>query len=139
MHISDQELLERVTAGRDRSAADELLSRYGALVWGVCERMLEADEDAASAFLACFLAARRRQPDGEDLGCEGLERGLALSYGEALQDQACLTAQNPVSFRFLWRTSNPPRPWRVRPPTGFHSSMSVNPPSTSRHISPVPC
>jgi RNA polymerase sigma factor (sigma-70 family) len=56
----DGELLRRFAASRDESAFDELLRRYGPLVWGVCARLLGRTPEAEDAFQAVFLILVRK-------------------------------------------------------------------------------
>jgi hypothetical protein len=42
---SDQQLLERFVTGHDQSAFSALVERHGAMVLGVCRRLLENDQD----------------------------------------------------------------------------------------------
>ncbi|HEY1861373.1 MAG TPA: hypothetical protein VGG61_13520, partial [Gemmataceae bacterium] len=44
--VSDAQLLERFVERRDESAFELLLHRHGAMVWGVCHRVLRDHHDA---------------------------------------------------------------------------------------------
>ena len=55
----DANLLDRYGDCRDERAFEELLTRHGPTVWGVCRRMLSRREDAEDAFQATFVALIR--------------------------------------------------------------------------------
>ncbi len=61
--LTDQELLERFAAGRDRAgevAFTTLVARHGPMVLNVCRRILRDPADADDAFQATFLVLVRR-------------------------------------------------------------------------------
>ncbi len=56
----DDELLLRFAHQRDTAAFEELLERYGPLVWGICRRIAPNEPDSEDAFQATFLALVRQ-------------------------------------------------------------------------------
>src|SRR5262249_34242619 len=59
---SDRELLERFIRQRDEGAFAALLERHGAMVHGVCRRLLRHAQDAEDACQATFLILARKAP-----------------------------------------------------------------------------
>src|SRR6516162_1206602 len=58
--LTDGELLEQYLAGRDEVAFEVLLRRHGAMVLGVCRRILRNEADAEDTFQATFLVFVRK-------------------------------------------------------------------------------
>ncbi len=58
--LDDMQLLGRFLASRDESAFTTLVQRYGAMVWGLCVRLLGKTPEAEDAFQATFLVLVRK-------------------------------------------------------------------------------
>jgi len=58
--LSDAQLLERFARERDQAAFEVLVWRHGAMVLGVCQRVLSHRQDAEDALQATFLALVRQ-------------------------------------------------------------------------------
>jgi RNA polymerase sigma factor (sigma-70 family) len=85
---SDAALLERFIRRREKGAFAALIARHGAMVLGVCRRVLPDAEDAEDAFQATFLvlarkAAALRHPDRLAAWLHVTARQLALKSRRA--------------------------------------------------------
>src|SRR5262249_4973150 len=58
--LSDAQLLERFASRRDEAAFEVLVWRHGAMVLGVCRRLLRRAQDVEDAFQATFLMLVRK-------------------------------------------------------------------------------
>lgn len=57
---TDSQLLESFITQREEAAFEALVRRHGAMVWGVCRRILHHNADAEDAFQATFLVFVRK-------------------------------------------------------------------------------
>ncbi len=60
--LSDANLLARFVQTRDEAAFEVLVWRHGALVLGLCRKLLRHEQDAEDAFQAVFLTLSRKPP-----------------------------------------------------------------------------
>jgi RNA polymerase sigma factor (sigma-70 family) len=103
----DRQLLERFVATRDEVAFEGLVKRHSGVVWGVCRRMLNHEQDAEDAFQAVFLTLARNASSirkTDTLGCWlfGVACRIAL--------KARQTALRRRSREAQATTATPPQP-----------------------------
>jgi RNA polymerase sigma factor (sigma-70 family) len=82
---ADVVLLERFVHQRDNAAFEALVHRHGAMVLGVCRRLLGNDHDAEDVFQATFLVLARKAagghpPDSLPAWLHGTAHRLALKH-----------------------------------------------------------
>jgi len=58
--LSDRQLLETFRSQHSEASFTALVQRHGAMVFGVCQRLLRHTQDAEDAFQATFLALARQ-------------------------------------------------------------------------------
>jgi RNA polymerase sigma factor (sigma-70 family) len=68
---TDGDLLNRYLLDRNDAAFESLLKRHGAMVLGVCRRILRNEADAQDAFQATFLVFVRKAPSIQPRGLVG--------------------------------------------------------------------
>jgi RNA polymerase sigma factor (sigma-70 family) len=90
--LSDRQLLEHFAARREEAAFEALLRRHGAMVQGVCRRVLGNPHDAEDAFQATFLILARR---AREVGRRGSVGGwlYQVAYTTALKAKASAAAR----------------------------------------------
>src|SRR5438552_3074102 len=84
--LTDAQLLERFVASRDEAAFELLVRRHGAMVFGLCRRVLRHEQDAEDAFQATFLTLARK---GRSVG----RRASVGSWLHTVAYRAALTAK----------------------------------------------
>src|SRR5262249_55206347 len=92
--LTDGQLLECFLARRDAAAFDALVRRHGAMVLGVCRRIVGHSQDAEDAFQATFLVLLRK---GESVRPRE-------AVGSWLHGVACRTALRARTVRVRQRT-----------------------------------
>lgn len=58
--LSDQQLVKKILAGAEEPGFQAIVSRHGTMVYGVCWRVLQHQQDAEDAFQATFLVLARK-------------------------------------------------------------------------------
>jgi RNA polymerase sigma factor (sigma-70 family) len=98
---ADAELLRRFVRARDEEAFTGLVRRHGALVRGVCRRVLGDDHDAEDAFQAVWLVFARKagalHPARLAAWLHGVARQVALNARRANARRRRHEAQSPLA------------------------------------------
>jgi RNA polymerase sigma-70 factor (ECF subfamily) len=99
----DSDLLERYLRERDETAFESLLRRHGAMVLGVCRRLLRNEADAHDAFQATFLVFVRKadsiHPRGRvgnwlyGVACKTARKAKAMNRLRSAREQQAGAAQ----------------------------------------------
>ena len=99
--IADRQLLESFVAGRQEAAFTALVRRHGAMVFGVCRRVLTDWHDAEDAFQATFLilarqagSIRRRESVGSWL--YGVAYRVSQKVKTGAARRRCRERQRPI-------------------------------------------
>jgi len=127
---TDAELLDRFFRRGEESAFAAIIQRHGAMVYGVCLRVLNHRQNAEDAFQATFLSLVRkgqaiRRGDALSVWLYRVAFRLALTQrGRAAptRSRRCRTTP-PTPTRRTWCTASCARPWTrkcsgCRPSTG---------------------
>jgi RNA polymerase sigma factor (sigma-70 family) len=104
---TDGDLLERFTSQHEEAVFDVLLRRYGPLVLGVCQRVLNHEQDAEDAFQATFLVLARRAGSIQKQASLGSWL-YGVSYRLALKVKAGAARRRALERRVA--TMPPPQP-----------------------------
>src|SRR5262245_12603877 len=80
---SDRQLVERLLAGPDEAVFEAIVRRHGPMVYRVCWRVLQQEQDAEDAFQATFLILAQqvrtvRRPASLASWLHGIARRVAL-------------------------------------------------------------
>ena len=67
--FSDGELLDRFVRQRDEAAFAAIVARHGGMVWAVCRKFLDREQDAEDAFQAVFLTLARKAASAGGRNC----------------------------------------------------------------------
>lgn len=115
---TDGQLLQRFAAGRDEGAFALLVRRHGAMVLGVCRRVLDNAHDAEDAFQAAFLVLARqahtiRKLESVGSWLYGVAYRISLrarsdaARRRTLEGRARAMPEQDPSVEVLWRELRP--------------------------------
>src|SRR5262245_51998167 len=99
---NDAELLTRFVSRRDEDAFGAIVRRHGALVFGVCRRVLRNEADAEDAFQATFLVLAKK-------AASLTNRGALSSWLYGVAYRTALKARALVRKRQAREAQVPPR------------------------------
>ncbi len=101
--VTDRELLELFAAGERNASFGRLVERHGAMVYGVCKRVLRNADDADDAFQATFLVLAKQARS------RGWHDSIAnYLYGVAFR--TAMRARGRNTRRKFHEENAPPRP-----------------------------
>ncbi len=111
--LSDAQLLDGFVVQQDEAAFTALVRRHGPMVWGICRRLLQNDQDAEDAFQATFLVLARkarsiRQRERFANWLYGVASRTALKAREAARRRR--VREREMAAR--QRQTTAPEPWR---------------------------
>ncbi|HEY1380119.1 MAG TPA: sigma-70 family RNA polymerase sigma factor [Gemmataceae bacterium] len=111
---ADADLLDRFLGAGDPAAFELLLWRHGAMVYGVCRRVLRHEQDAEDAFQAAFLTLARK---GRSVSRRGSVSGwlYTVAYRTALAAKARARKVPTAPLPDVPAPDGPADWWDVRP------------------------
>jgi RNA polymerase sigma factor (sigma-70 family) len=90
--LTDGQLLDGYLSRRDEAALAALVRRHAGMVWGVCRRLLQNQQDAEDAFQATFLVLVRK-------ATSIVPRGMVGNWLYGVANQTALKARASVAKR----------------------------------------
>ena len=105
--LPDQHLLEQFLSQRDEASFAAILERHGAMVLGVCRRVLHDEHLAEDAFQATFLILAQGRYDSQAAISEQLAAWCCSSFGTKGEDRS-RPVQTPRSAKQIPGNRRPP-------------------------------